>query len=138
MEFGQSTGRGAALRSAISPEAERTPQKFQESTEPHQRGACFVGAVFDAYLDRFQVAAADLVRIATAGSGVLPAGRLHPDLVGRVTTEAVQAVECVRPLTGAATPRDLPGQGRFADRQRIGLATRRGSEPGRRQTDCAP
>jgi hypothetical protein len=89
LEFGQSTGRGAALRSAISPEAERTPQKFQESTEPHQRGACFVGAVFDAYLDRFQVAAADLVRIATAGSGVLPAGRLHPDLVARVTTEAV-------------------------------------------------
>ena len=50
-EFGQSTGRGAALRSAIV-DQQRTPARFQAATEPHERGACFVAAVFDAYLDR--------------------------------------------------------------------------------------
>jgi hypothetical protein len=87
-EFGQSTGRGAALRSAIA-DQQRTPARFQAATEPHERGACFVAAVFDAYLDRFQAAIADLLRIATAGTGVLPEGKLHPDLVARVATEAV-------------------------------------------------
>jgi len=87
LEFGQSTGRGAALRSAIDPTVDSEAQRT--STEPHERGACFVGAVFDAYLDRFQAAVADLLRIATAGTGILPPGRLHPDLVARVTTEAI-------------------------------------------------
>ena len=52
-EFGQSTGRGEALRSAIA-DQQRTPARFQAAIEPHERGACFVAAVFDAYLDRFQ------------------------------------------------------------------------------------
>src|SRR5690348_1149897 len=71
-EFGQSTGRGAALRSAIDPnvpiEQLRTPDRFNNATEPHERGAVFVGAVFDAYLDRYQAAVADLLRIATNGT----------------------------------------------------------------------
>ncbi|HYZ67045.1 MAG TPA: hypothetical protein VE666_04435 [Mycobacterium sp.] len=92
-EFGQSTGRGEALRRAIDPDVPtdqlRTPDRFSAATEPHERGACFVGAVFDAYLDRFRDAVADLLRIASAGTGVLPNGRLLPDLVARVTTEAI-------------------------------------------------
>jgi hypothetical protein len=87
-EFGQSTGRGAALRSAIG--TERTPERFQTATEPHERGACFVSAVFDAYLDTYQASIADLQRIATGGTGVLPPGQLHPDLVNRVADEAVK------------------------------------------------
>lgn len=87
-EFGQSTGRGAALRSAIA-DRDRTPDRFLAATEPHERGACFVAAVFDAYMDKFQAAIADLSRIATSGTGILPEGRLLPDLVGRVATEAV-------------------------------------------------
>jgi hypothetical protein len=96
-EFGQSTGRGAALRSAIDPDVPpellRTPDRFKKATEPHERGAIFVGAVFDAYLDRYQAAVADLLRIATNGTGVLPDGALHPDLVARVTTEAVRTAD---------------------------------------------
>ncbi len=92
-EFGKSSGRGAALRSAIDRniprDQQRTPERFRAATEPHERGACFVAAIFDAYLDRFEAAVADLLRIASSGTGVLPAGRLHPDLVNRVTTEAV-------------------------------------------------
>ncbi|MGX9789813.1 hypothetical protein [Mycobacterium sp. MMS18-G62] len=96
-EFGQSTGRGAALRSAIDPDVPveqlRTPDRFNNATEPHERGAIFVGAVFDAYLDRYKAAVADLIRIATNGTGVLPAGALHPDLVSRVTTEAIRTAD---------------------------------------------
>ncbi|WP_142392581.1 hypothetical protein [Mycobacterium sp. 3519A] len=96
-EFGQSTGRGAALRSAINPDVPagqlRTPDHFNNATEPHERGAIFVGAVFDAFLDRYQASVADLLRIATNGTGVLPEGALHPDLVARVTTEAIRTAD---------------------------------------------
>src|SRR4051794_10836339 len=87
LEFGESSGRGGALRSAIG--TPRTPDRFRAATEPHERGACLVAAVFDAYLDVYQASIADLLRIATGGSGVLPPGRLHPDLVSRVADEAV-------------------------------------------------
>jgi len=91
-EFGQSTGRGEALRRAINPavptELLRTPDQFKASTEAHERGACFVGAVFDAYLDRYRSAISDLLRIAASGPGGLTEP-LHPDLVHRVTREAI-------------------------------------------------
>jgi len=90
-EFGQSTGRGAALRSAI--DTPSTPDRFRTATEPHERGACFVAAVFDAYLLLHKEAIADLLRIATGGTGVLPPGRLHPDLVNRVAKEAVKIAD---------------------------------------------
>jgi hypothetical protein len=88
-EFGESTGRGAALRSAID-DRNATPDRFRNATEPHERGACFVAAVFDAFLLSYQRNIADLLRIATGGTGVLPPGHLHPDLVRRVSVEAVK------------------------------------------------
>jgi len=90
-EFGASTGRGAALRSAIGTDPD--PARFRNATEPHERGACFVAAVFDAFLICHQRAIADLLRIATGGSGVLPQGQLPPDLVSRVTDEAVRCAD---------------------------------------------
>ncbi|MFI7668053.1 hypothetical protein [Nocardia sp. NPDC049526] len=91
-EFGESTGRGAALRSALE-DRSRTPERFRAAQEPHERGACFVAAVFDAYLDAYQSAIADLLRIASGGTGVLPPGRLHPDLVSRIADEAVKTAD---------------------------------------------
>ncbi|HEX8767554.1 MAG TPA: hypothetical protein VF714_04245 [Jatrophihabitans sp.] len=88
-EFGRSTGRGTALRSAIQ-DRKATPETFTNAFEPHERGACFVAGVFDAYLQSYKASIADLLRIATGGTGVLPAGHLHPDLVDRVTKEAVK------------------------------------------------
>ena len=44
--------------------------------------------MFDAFFTTYQAAIADLIRIATAGSGQLPPGALHPDLVARVAGEA--------------------------------------------------
>lgn len=91
-EFGESTGRGAALRNAID-DQQPTPERFLAASEPHERGACFVAAVFDAFLLTYRARIADLLRIATGGSGVLPPGRLHPDLVARVADEAVKNAE---------------------------------------------
>ena len=99
-EFGESTGRGAALRTAIDERARSSPEALAESirqyatsTDPHARAANFVVGVFDAFLSIYQSSIADLLRIATGGTGTLPPGRLHPDLVSRVTSEAVKTAD---------------------------------------------
>ena len=86
-QFGESTGRGRALRDALG-EENPDPTRLGRTLEPHARGSIFVSAVFDAFFTTYQAAIADLIRIATAGSGQLPPGALHPDLVGRVAAEA--------------------------------------------------
>ena len=88
LEFGESTGRGRALRTAIAERPAGVPRALP--AEPHDRGAVFVAGVFDAFFDVYQATIADLLRIATGGTGVLPPGNLHPDLVSRVAGEAVK------------------------------------------------
>lgn len=111
-QFGQAIGRYGALRSAIGridPDtkawvpAEPDPGKLSRITEPHERGAILVAAVFDAFLTIYNRRTADLFRIATGGSGVLPPGNLHPDLVERLAQEAAKAAGhmlhmCIRAL----------------------------------------
>jgi hypothetical protein len=87
-EFGVSTGRGGPLRSAVK--SEPVPGAFLTATEPHERGAIFVAAVFDAFLATFRAEIADLRRIATGGTGILSNGALSPDLVRRISAEAVR------------------------------------------------
>ena len=84
-QFGYATGAGKALRSALDkPEA----KLYKTTYEPHLRGSILVAAVFDAYFATYQRRIRDLVRIATGGSGELPSGDLHPDLVNRIAAEA--------------------------------------------------
>ena len=90
-EFGKSTGRAAALRSALKSQPD--PAGFQSTVEPHVRGAHFVAAVFEAYSASYRSRIADLLRIATRGTGQLPPGSLHPDLVARVADEAVKQAD---------------------------------------------
>ncbi|HBL30758.1 MAG TPA: hypothetical protein DD490_28315 [Acidobacteria bacterium] len=71
------------------------PSLLQEVLEPHDRGSILVAAVFDAYLTIYENRVADLKRIATGGTGVLPDGDLHPDLVGRLAEEAAQTAKHV-------------------------------------------
>lgn len=110
-EFGQAVGGRGALRSAIGKEDsdgkwnrnKGDPDDYQRSIEPHARGAVLVAAVFDAFLSIYQGRVADLFRIATEGTGVLPEGSLHPDLVERLTFEASQSARqvldmCIRAL----------------------------------------
>ncbi|HEX5718847.1 MAG TPA: S8 family serine peptidase, partial [Thermoanaerobaculia bacterium] len=64
------------------------PSLLTRVQEPHDRGSILVAAVFDAYLRIYEDRVADLKRIATGGTGVLPEGDLHPDLVNRMANEA--------------------------------------------------
>lgn len=112
VQFGQATGRYGALRSAIGrihPDTKAwtpidpDPTVLARTLEPHARGAILVAAVFEAFLKIYERRSADLLRIATAGSGVLPAGALHPDLVSRLSDEAAMSAGhmltmCVRAL----------------------------------------
>ncbi|MGH3118462.1 MAG: hypothetical protein ACRDQ2_15380, partial [Gaiellales bacterium] len=97
-QFGYATGAGKALRSALD-----TPNtKLLATTiEPHERGSILVAAVFDGFFKTYQRRINDLVRIATGGTGTLPQGDLHPDLVNRIAGEAARTAQrvldmCVR------------------------------------------
>lgn len=111
-QFGQAIGRYGALRSAIGhvdpqsgtwiPE-KPDPAKLLTTAEPHARGAILVAAVFDAFLTIYKRRIVDLLRIATGGSGILPPGDLHPDLVERLAQEASKTARhilriCIRAL----------------------------------------
>src|SRR5262249_1984825 len=101
-----------ALRDAIGEIDPRThawkprkpdPAEYQNTHEPHARGAILVAAVFDAFLSIYESRVADLLRIASEGSGVLRPGNLHPDLVNRLAQEAAKAAQhvlrmCIRAL----------------------------------------
>jgi hypothetical protein len=100
-QFGQAIGKRGALRSAIG--SEPNPEDYRTVLEPHDRGSILVAAVFDAFLTIYKVRIADLLRIASEGTGVLPAGQLHPDLVSRLAEEAAFAAQhvlemCIRAL----------------------------------------
>jgi hypothetical protein len=111
-EFGNATGLHGALRDAlggVNPQSgvwEPTrpdPRRLQNETEPHARGSILVAAMFLAFVSIYRVRSADLLRIATGGTGVLPEGALHPDLVKRLAAEAATAAQhilnmCIRAL----------------------------------------
>lgn len=112
VQFGRATGRYGALRSAIAhydaasatwQREKADPAALLSAQEAHERGAILVAAVFDAFLKIYERRTADLLRIATGGSGLLPAGALHPDLVGRLADEAAKTAGhmltlCIRAL----------------------------------------
>jgi hypothetical protein len=106
-QFGQATGHYRSLRSAIGRVDPRTgqpdPREYEDTLEPHDRGAILVAAVFDAFLAIYKARIADLLRIATNGTGVLSPGELHPDLVNRLADEAAKTAQhvlliCIRAL----------------------------------------
>ena len=111
-QFGEAIGNYGALRDAIgrvNPTTKQwepltpNPQAYNVVLEPHQRGAILVAAVFDAFISIYKSRVADLFRIATSGTGVLPAGAIHPDLVNRLASEAAKSAQqvltmCIRAL----------------------------------------
>lgn len=111
-QFGEATGHRGALRDAIGRVDPRTgqwaphppdPCEYMEIDEPHRRGALLVAAVFDAFVQIYRRRTADLYRIASGGTGVLPQGELHPDLVDRLAREATKSARhllriCIRAL----------------------------------------
>lgn len=110
-QFGQGIGRYGALRSALGSKDkqgkwhphEPTPADYQNATEPHDRGAVLVAAVFDAFLSIYRTRSSDLIRLATGGTGVLPEGDIPHDLVNRLANEASKTAShvlnmCIRAL----------------------------------------
>ena len=111
-QFGRAIGRRGSLRDAIGTVDPKTgqwrpkqpsPEDLARAIEPHDRGAVLVAAIFDAFLSIYKSRIADLLRIATQGSGVLAPGALHPDLVGRLAGEAAKIAThflrlCIRAL----------------------------------------
>ncbi|MCP5446301.1 MAG: hypothetical protein H6964_04790 [Chromatiaceae bacterium] len=100
-QFARSTGRGNALRNALGNMDEDghrlppDPSALGRAHEPHERGAILVAAVYDAFFRIYKERVADLRRIATNGTGVLPAGEIHPDLAKRFADEATHAANRV-------------------------------------------
>lgn len=91
-QFGQATGKGEALRTALDrPDAAAS----NNILEPHQRGSILVAAVFDGFFTTFQSRIQDLLRLASGGTGRLPEGYLHPDLVNRLAQEARATAQAV-------------------------------------------
>lgn len=111
-QFGQALGQYGALRDAlgsVDPETKKWTRREPDSddylraTEPHDRGAVLVAAIFDAFLAIYQHRSRDLFRLATRGTGVLPEGEIPPDLVDRLADEAAKTAQhvlniCIRGL----------------------------------------
>jgi len=74
-----------------------------ETGDPHAIGAVLVAAVFDAFLQIYKKRTRDLLRLATAGTGILPVGEISVDLVERLAREASKVAGqmlniCIRAL----------------------------------------
>lgn len=110
VQFGYASGGRGALRNAIGRVENGVWQRFvpdpadmQKRLTPHSRGAVLVAAVFDAFIAIYKARTADLLRIYTGGTGVLPGGAIHPDLVRRLADEASKSANhvlamCIRAL----------------------------------------
>ena len=111
-QFGKAIGHYGALRDAIGEfdkkekvwkQRQPDPNDYQTEQESHARGAILVAAVFEAFLSIYKRRVADLLRIASNGTGVLIPGELHPDLVNRLADEAAKSAKqvlniCIRAL----------------------------------------
>lgn len=110
VQFGRARGGHGALREAIGrvengvwKRSVPDPSQLQKQLTPHARGAILVAAVFDAFIAIYKTRVADLLRIYTSGTGVLPEGAIHPDLVRRLAMEAAKSARhvltmCIRAL----------------------------------------
>lgn len=109
-QFGEAISMGRSLRSGIDSRigpdkktlGEPDPTRYTTVSEPHERGAILVGAVFDTFLTIFRNRTADLLRLATGRS--TPSGdELPHELVKRLAMEASKSADhvlrmCVRGL----------------------------------------
>lgn len=100
-QFGETTGRGRALRSALG--TKPNSDDIKTLTEPHARGSILVAAIFDAFFSIYMRSTADLFRIFRAGGGRVDAVDLPDALANRLAGEAARIAEqffqiCVRAI----------------------------------------
>jgi hypothetical protein len=111
-EFGKAMGGYGGLRDFIGssdpvtgewkPHVPR-PDEYNNTMEFHDRGAILVAAVFDAFLTIYKSRIQSLKRLASGGTGILPAGDIPPDLVDGMANAAARTAShilsiCVRAL----------------------------------------
>lgn len=99
-QFGESTGRNGPLRRYGKPDPDI---RYATTFDTHKRGSLLVAAVYQAFLAIVEQRTVGLIRLATGGSGILPAGELHPELVDRLTDETIKAAQhvlrmCIRAI----------------------------------------
>lgn len=100
-QFGEATGRYGALRNAIGETGadgkwkllEPNPRLLKGATESHERGSILVAAMFAAFLAIYKVRTKGIIALASAGSGILPQGALHPDVVDALANEATRTAQ---------------------------------------------
>jgi hypothetical protein len=104
-QFGHTTGRGGALRSAISVDpatGAAVPRRYHRAAPPHEMGGVLVSAVFEAYLTVYLRKTERYVRLATGGSTRLPP-EPNTDLQAVLAEEASQLASqflamCIRAI----------------------------------------
>ena len=111
-QFGSAAGMGSALR-RINPIPD--PGRFASTKEPHALGWILVSAVYQGFVRTYEARVRDLIRIATGGSGELPKGEMHPDLVNRLTSECVRTAQAVLSMCIRATDYLPPIDPTFSD-----------------------
>jgi len=82
VQFAQATVATGSLRSAVG----GTEHRYDNTSEPHQRGEVLVATVFKAFSTLFARKCAPLIRLATNGTGMLPPGEI-PDLLASQLAE---------------------------------------------------
>jgi hypothetical protein len=88
-QFGHTTGAGRPLRSAVDITDDALGRSlYEKESEPHARGSILVSGVFEAFTTVFKRRVERYIRLATNGSGVLPAGELSQDLQEALAGEA--------------------------------------------------
>ncbi|MFC4821733.1 hypothetical protein [Dokdonella ginsengisoli] len=111
-QFGAAAGRGGPLRRIAG---KPDPALLLRTKEPHALGWVLVSAAYEGFVSTYVKKTRDLLRIATGGSGTLPAGELHPDLVNRLTTECVKVAQAVLSMCIRATDYLPPVDPTFSD-----------------------
>ena len=101
LQFGQASGLNRGLRQMLG--SKPNSNDINELTEPHDRGAILVAAVFDAYFSTYTRRTADLFRIYRAGGGADNPVDLPGALANRLASEASRTAEeffsiCARAL----------------------------------------
>lgn len=111
-QFGAAAGLGTALR-RFGTAAD--PNEITRTTEPHALGRILVSAIFEGFVRTFEKRTVDLIRIATGGSGRLPEGEIHPDLVARLTIDCSRTAQAVLAMCVRATDYLPPVDPTFSD-----------------------
>ncbi|TKB13163.1 MAG: peptidase S8 [Mesorhizobium sp.] len=100
-QFGEGSGRAGPLREYGG--SGMADLDYDKTFEAHDRGSILVFAVYQAFIAIADRRTDDLIQLATGGTGILPAGTLHPSLVERLTDEVAKTASqmltmCIRAL----------------------------------------